>query len=62
MIAMIKVPTKAAERIARGRGESLGGMWFLSGMEDAPRKFYQPRVIVHGHKKSSNIGSRRMSA
>jgi hypothetical protein len=45
MIAMIEVTTKAA---ARGRGELLAGMWFLSGMEDAPRKFYQPRVIVHG--------------
>ena len=48
MIAMNKVTTKAAERMARGRGDSLEGMWFLSGMEDAPRKFYQPRVIVHG--------------
>jgi hypothetical protein len=48
MIAMIEVTTKAAEGIARERRELQAGMWVSFGDEDAPRKFYQPRVIVHG--------------
>jgi hypothetical protein len=64
MVAMIKVTTRggksrrksvprrlkaAAEQIARGLGELLEGMWgFLGERKMAPRKFYQPGVMVPG--------------
>ena len=64
MVAMIEVTTRdgksrrksvprrlkaAAKRIARGLGELLEGMWgFLWKRRMAPRKFYQPGVLVPG--------------
>jgi hypothetical protein len=64
MIAMIEVTKRdgksrrksvprrlkaAAERVARGLGELLEGMWgFLGERKMAPRKFYQPGVMVPG--------------
>jgi hypothetical protein len=52
----------AAERIARGLGELLEGMWgFLGEWKMAPRKFYQPGGMVPGYKNLSKHGSRRLS-
>jgi hypothetical protein len=46
MIAMIKVATKAAEEIERGRGELLAGMWVVSGNG----RWHQANSISPGYK------------